>query len=90
MKRFIIGSLWDRANRNGLNNNFYYIFERLYRFTDYIKSSVKTFKDLPTNDPVNTLRAVLDENKVYRFTGVKWELFQYIDLSLVGNLESKL
>lgn len=90
MKRNIVESIWNRANRNGLNDNFYYIFERLYRFTDYIKSSVQTFNDLPTNDPINTLRAVLDENKIYRFTGAKWELFQYIDLSLVGNLESKL
>lgn len=90
MKRYIVDALWNRSNRNGINDNFYFIFERLYRFTDYIKSSVKTFKDLPTNDPINTLRAVLDENKVYRFTGSKWELFQYIDLSLVGILEQNL
>ena len=27
MKRFIVGSTWDRTNRNGINNNFKYLFE---------------------------------------------------------------
>lgn len=27
MKRFIVGSTWDRTNRNGINNNFDYLFE---------------------------------------------------------------
>ena len=27
MKRFIVGSIWDRTNRNGINNNFLYLFE---------------------------------------------------------------
>lgn len=27
MNRYIIGSLWDRANRNGANKNFEYLFE---------------------------------------------------------------
>src|SRR5699024_3931999 len=26
-KRFIVGSTWDRTNRNGINNNFDYLFE---------------------------------------------------------------
>ena len=26
MKRFIVGSTWDRTNRNGINNNFDYLF----------------------------------------------------------------
>lgn len=64
------------------------MIDRLLNFTDYIKSSVPNLKDLPSDDPVNTLRAVLNENKVYRFNGTTWELFQYIDLSLVGNLEN--
>ena len=27
MERFIVGSTWDRTNRNGINNNFEYLFE---------------------------------------------------------------
>ena len=27
MERFIVGSIWDRTNRNGINNNFNYLFE---------------------------------------------------------------
>src|SRR5699024_3837705 len=27
LKRFIVGSTWDRTNRNGINNNFDYLFE---------------------------------------------------------------
>ena len=27
MKRFIVGSTWDRTNRNGINNNFDYLFD---------------------------------------------------------------
>ena len=27
MERFIVGSTWDRINRNGINNNFDYLFE---------------------------------------------------------------
>lgn len=27
MERFIVGSTWDRTNRNGINNNFDYLFE---------------------------------------------------------------
>src|SRR5699024_6116863 len=26
LKRFIVGSTWDRTNRNGINNNFDYLF----------------------------------------------------------------
>ena len=29
MKRFIVGSIWDRTNRNGINNNFDYLFKGL-------------------------------------------------------------
>src|SRR5699024_3639922 len=27
LKRLIVGSTWDRTNRNGINNNFDYLFE---------------------------------------------------------------
>jgi len=27
LERFIVGSTWDRAIRNGINNNFDYLFE---------------------------------------------------------------
>ena len=34
MKRFIVGSTWDRTNRNGINNNFNYLFEGVATMND--------------------------------------------------------
>lgn len=39
MKRFIVGSTWDRANRNGMNSNFQYLFNGVEKLQDLGKKA---------------------------------------------------
>ena len=44
MQRYIIGSLWDRINRIGVNNNFEYLFEGASKIDD-IQTKVESYEE---------------------------------------------
>lgn len=52
MQRYIIGSLWDRINRNGVNSNFEYLFEgasKIDGIQTKVNSNEKTIGNILTD-----------------------------------------
>ncbi|MFV5768041.1 pyocin knob domain-containing protein [Mammaliicoccus sciuri] len=96
MARKEITTPLDLDNMNRHNENFEELYKQISETTRRItqelwdvlqeyntirmKEPVQTFADLPESDENNTLRMVLDEQKVYAYSIDKWIEFQYIDL----------
>ena len=54
------------------------------------REEVATFSDLPSNDSLNTVRGVEDENKIYIKKENGWVPFQTIDVSKINDLDEKM
>lgn len=59
MNRFILGSLWDRDNRNGINENFRFLFEFVQGYQDVINTINERI------NLVNQLQTTID-NSAYK------------------------
>lgn len=53
------------------------------------REEVATFADLPSNDSLNTVRGVADDNKIYIKKEDGWVPFQTIDISKINEVERK-
>ena len=51
------------------------------------REEVQSFNDLPSNDSLNTVRGVVDDNKIYIKKESGWLPFQTIDISKINQLE---
>ena len=54
------------------------------------RSEVATFSDLPSNDSLNTVRGVEEDNKIYIKKENGWIPFQTIDISKINLVEEKI
>ena len=54
------------------------------------REEVATFDDLPSGDSLNTVRGVLDDNKIYIKKENGWVPFQTIDINKINLVESNL
>lgn len=62
MDRFIIGSLWDRSNRNGANKNFEHLFEDSKRVVELNNRADDVLIEAQkTNDMNKTLKKEIDK-----------------------------
>lgn len=61
MNRYIIGSLWDRVNRNGANKNFEYLFEGSKRVDELNKRADSILDN--SNSTLNEAKKTNDMNK---------------------------
>lgn len=96
MARREITTPLDLDNMNRHNANFEELYNQISETTKRItqelwdemqeyntirmKEPVQTLADLPESEENNTLRMVLDEQKVYAYSIDEWTEFQYIDL----------
>lgn len=53
------------------------------------REEVQSVADLPTNDSLNTVRGVADDNKIYIKKENGWVPFQTIDISKINEMERK-
>ena len=106
MARKEIGSIFDRNNRNNMNDNFKELYEDVDKYqskiTDKVyseivdsakldwKEPVTSYSSLPTTSTIGETRMTRDTGKVYRFDGKKWVEIQQIDASPVNEVDSRL
>ena len=106
MARKEIGSIFDRNNRNNMNDNFKELYEDVDKYqskiTDKVyseivdsakldwKEPVNNFSDLPSVAKSGETRLTRDTGKVYRYDGESWIEIQEIDVSPVNEVDSRL
>lgn len=106
MARKEIGSIFDRNNRNNMNDNFKELYEDIDKYqskiTDKVyseivdsakldwKEPVTTYSSLPTTSIIGETRMTRDTGKVYRFDGDNWVEIQQIDAGPVNEVDSRL
>ena len=55
-----------------------------------IQSEVQSVSDLPADDALNTIRGVLDDNKLYIKRDFGWVAYQTIDLNKINKVERRV
>lgn len=106
MKLNRTGSVWDRNERNKINDNWDKLEENTNDFqgkiTDKVFAEIKdnaklnwgepvnSFNDLPKNTNNGDTRFTRDSGKVYRFDGKTWKEIQEIVVSPITDVENRI
>lgn len=53
MKRFIVGSTWDRTNRNGINDNFQFLFKEQAKYANIRKEAEQVLSEAKSTNAKN-------------------------------------
>lgn len=106
MKLNRTGSLWDRNQRNGINENWQIIEGDYKNIVDNVsnkayqqvvdnaklnwKEPVNSYSNLPSSATKGDTRMTRDTGKVYRYSGTAWQEIQQIDAGPVNELDSRV